>query len=98
MQALWMGVPVISIKGDNFCGRMGASMMHFLGLDDWIAESEEQYIEIVKEKVRQRDQLLTLKSTLRQRMLESPLCDTRGFTTELEQVFKKIWRQYCNKP
>lgn len=95
MQALWMGVPVVTMYGDNFCGRMSASMLHYLELDDWIANSEQGYIDIIKKKASQRVQLIKLKASLRTRMLESPLCDTIGFTLELEQIYKSLWQHYC---
>jgi predicted O-linked N-acetylglucosamine transferase (SPINDLY family) len=87
LQALWMGVPIISLAGDNFCGRMGASILHYAGLDDWIAESEADYIAIAQQKASQRVELRKLKSGLRAHLKSSPLFDNEGFTRALETAY-----------
>ena len=95
-QALWMGVPVVTLAGDNFCGRMGASIMHHLGLPEWVAENREGYIEIATRMAGDRKKLLTTKSSLRERMRASPLCDAEGFASEMENIFLKVWQQRCD--
>ena len=95
MQALWMGVPVITLLGNNMCGRMGASMLHYLGLDDWVAKTKQDYVAITKKMVSNRPKLLALKASLRNRMLTSPLCDIAGYTRELEHIYQQIWQHYC---
>lgn len=95
MQALWMGVPVVTLCGNNLCGRMGASMLHHLGLADWVAKTQEEYIAIITKMTRDRPKLLSLKASLRRRMLASPLCDINGYTLELEQIYQQIWQHYC---
>lgn len=92
-QALWMGVPVIALAGENFCGRMGTSIMHHLGMQEWVAENREGYIETAVRMVSDREKLLKTKSQLRDRMKASPLCDVEGFAEELDGIFRQIWQR-----
>ncbi len=98
MQALWMGVPIVTKRGENFCSRMGASFMQHLGLNEWIAKSDEDYISIAIAMAEDRPELLALKQDLRQLMEQSPLCDTQGFTDEMEQLYRQAWQDYCADP
>ena len=95
LQALWMGVPVLTLAGDNFCGRMGASIMHHAGLPDWIAETEDDYIRIAQLKASLPCQLFEFKKGLRDQLRRSPLFDNRGFTRALETAYRTLWQRYC---
>ncbi len=97
LQALWMGVPILTLAGENFCGRMGASIMHHAGLPDWIAETEEDYIRIAQQKASQPKELFSLKQGLREQLRHSPLFDNKGFTNELETAYRTLWQRYCLK-
>ncbi len=97
LQALWMGVPVLTLAGDNFCGRMGASIMHYAGLTDWIAKTEDEYVRIAQQKASQATQLLSLKKGLRERLRCSPLFDNKGFTQALETAYRSLWKKFCLK-
>ena len=77
--ALWMGVPVITLRGKTAVGRSGASILGNLGLQQFVARSAEQYISAAAELADDLALLSELRSTLRQRMLESPLMDTARF-------------------
>ena len=94
-QALWMGVPVIALVGENFCGRMGASIMRYLDMPEWVVEDKESYIKKAVLLANDRKKLLKTKSKLRERMLASPLCDAEGFSKEMNKIFIRIWQQYC---
>ena len=94
-QALWMGVPVLTLAGKNFCGRMGASIMQHLGMPEWVVEDKESYIKIAVIMASNRKKLLETKSKLREQMLASPLCDVEGFSKEVNGIFIQIWQQYC---
>ncbi len=97
LQALWMGVPILTLSGDNFCGRMGASIMKHAGLSDWVAESEEEYIAIAQEKAAQANKLYELKEGLREKLRRSPLFDNAGFTQALEKAYLEFWTNYCQR-
>lgn len=94
-QALWMGVPVITLAGENFCGRMGMSIMHHLAMTDWIAQNRAEFVEIAVKKARHKTELLAVKQQLRERMLASPLCDTVGFAESMYHQLAHLWTQYC---
>ena len=92
-----MGVPVITLMGDRHAGRVGVSLLKQLDLDELIATSEKEYLEIAKNLANQTERLKELRSGMRQRMLDSPLCDAPGLTTRLESAYREMWRQYCTK-
>jgi predicted O-linked N-acetylglucosamine transferase (SPINDLY family) len=93
-ESLWMGVPVITLYGANHAGRMVASVLKCLGLDDWIADSPARYCELAVQWAGRVDQLAHLRSHLRDMMLKSKLCDGKSFTRNLEQAYRTIWEQY----
>ena len=78
-EAMWMGVPVISLRGDRHAGRVGASLLTRVGLDALIAKNEEQYVEIGKKLAKNLDKLEMLRTGLRARMKASALCDGKSF-------------------
>ncbi len=96
LQALWMGVPILTLVGENFCGRMGASIMYHAGLSDWIAETEEEYIRIAFQKASQPAELFALKKGLREKLRCSPLFDNQGFTRTLETAYRNLWKENCS--
>ncbi len=96
-EALWMGVPVISLLGNRHAGRVSASIMHHLGLPEWVADNEDEYIEMARSLADDRQQLISLREKLRPMMLKSALMDTEGFTQSLENTYREIWQTWCNK-
>jgi protein O-GlcNAc transferase len=94
-EALWMGVPVVTLKGDRHSGRVGASILSGLKLQDLIAEDQADYVERAALLASNRERLTHLRRTLRERMTESPLCDGPGFSRILAGVLRKIWIDWC---
>jgi predicted O-linked N-acetylglucosamine transferase (SPINDLY family) len=90
-EALWMGVPVITLRGDRHAARVGASILTQVGLSEVVAETIGEYIEQAVKLSADNDYLGTLRSTLRERMETSPLCDAQRFTQNFESVLKIIW-------
>lgn len=93
-EALWMGVPVITLRGERHAGRVGASILHRLGLDDLIAESVENYISIAEMLSNDRKYYNRICRDLRGRMLKSQLCDSYKFASSIENVFIRLWNDY----
>jgi protein O-GlcNAc transferase len=91
-EALWMGVPVVTLRGDRHSGRVGASLLGRLGLDDLIARDAVEYIEIVTALCADRARLAELRTTLRARMARSALCNAQAFAHELETAYRTMWR------
>lgn len=93
--ALWMGVPVVSLAGEGYSTRMGASLLKTIGQPDWVAGSAEEYIAIAQHLARDRGALQHHRATLRQRMQASPLMDGPSFTRKLEALYRQAWRDWC---
>lgn len=90
---LWMGVPVITLIGNRYAARMGASILTGIGLPELIAHSSEEYLQIALTLAQDLKQLATLRRTLRQRIQHSALCDTRRFAQNFLQAMQKIQGQ-----
>ena len=93
--ALWMGVPVVTLAGQTAISRGGASLLSIIGLKELIAENTEKYLRIASELATDRNRLAQLRSTLRQRMQTSALMDATGFARDVETAFKEMWRNWC---
>jgi predicted O-linked N-acetylglucosamine transferase (SPINDLY family) len=94
-ESLWMGVPVISLYGNRYAGRMAASALSALGLTELIARSPQEYLAIAARWASDVDGLVRLRAELRQRMRLSPLCDGSSFTRDLEKAYRDVWRSWC---
>jgi predicted O-linked N-acetylglucosamine transferase (SPINDLY family) len=88
--ALWMGVPVITLTGNTFYSRMSSSILQTIGLPHLITSSQDAYLERAKELAQDIEQLTTLHSTLRQRIIASPLYDAKRFTQNFERLLYKM--------
>jgi protein O-GlcNAc transferase len=95
VEALWMGVPVVTLQGIHYVSRMGVSIMNTVHLNDWVATDKENYINIAVSKASDLNELSSLRATLRERMLRSPLCDAPRFARKLEKSLYKMWADYC---
>jgi len=90
--ALWMGVPVLTLAGDAVLARSGCSMLCALGLQDWIAHAPEDYVARAVRLAGERAALEALQGALRARMAASPLCDAPRFMRGFEDALWKMWR------
>ena len=86
-----MGVPVLTWLGDRACARVGASLLREVGLDDFIVDSVEHYIEAAVRWVERVDELNEVRFGLRDRLMASPLGDGRKFA---EEFFSKLIEAY----
>ncbi|MEW6330081.1 MAG: hypothetical protein AB1560_01340 [Pseudomonadota bacterium] len=93
-EALWMGVPVVTLAGKVHAGRVGVSQMSNLGLTELIARTPEEYIAITTSLARNLEDLARLRSELRDRLLASPLTDAPRFTRNLEQAYHNMWEDW----
>ncbi len=94
-EALWMGVPVVTLRGDRHAARVGASIMHRVGLENLVAHSEEEYINLATALARDRQRLLTFRNSQRRKMRESQLMDSELFTSTLENAYRRMWQKWC---
>ncbi len=95
--AMWMGAPVVTLKGQTAAGKAGAGIMTAVGLSDLVADTPEKFVEIAVGLARDRARLAELHGTLRQRMARSPLMDAKGFARQMEEAYRRMWREYVRK-
>jgi len=95
-EALWMGVPVVTLKGDRHSARVGASLLTQAGLTDWIAKSANDYVEIALALASNPTELQRLRRGMRQRLAASPLCDGNAFARRVENAYRSMWRSWCS--
>ena len=86
-EALWMGVPVITLAGHVHAARVGTSLLTHTGLTEWIATTPEEYLAIAVAAAHDLPRLAALRRELRERLRHSPLCDATNFTRGLETAF-----------
>jgi predicted O-linked N-acetylglucosamine transferase (SPINDLY family) len=91
LQAMWMGVPVVALAGHNFVSRMGASFMSAAGLTDWVAATDDEYVQIAVTKARDRQALLKLKQGLRERLQACPAWSIDQYTRDFEGALRQMW-------
>ena len=94
--ALWMGVPVITLRGKTAVGRGGTTILSNLDLEQFVARSLEQYITAATALANDLALLSEMRTTLRQRMLDSPLMDASRFARDVEGAFLKMWSEWTN--
>jgi predicted O-linked N-acetylglucosamine transferase (SPINDLY family) len=95
LEALWMGVPVVTLTGQAFCGRHSTSHLNNVGLPELVATSPQDYVERVLALARDPNRLAGLRAGLRAQMAASPLCDAARYTRDLEASYREMWRKYC---
>ena len=93
--ALWMGVPVVTLAGKAPVGRAGESILTNAGFPEWIAHSREQYINIVAGLASDLPELYAIRGSLRERLLSSPLMSAVSYTRSVESALRDMWRARC---
>jgi predicted O-linked N-acetylglucosamine transferase (SPINDLY family) len=94
-EAMWMGVPVLTLAGERHAARVGASLITQVGLTDLITATAEDYVERAVALAASRDGLAEIRETLRARMAASPLCDAAAFARDMEAAYRAVWRDWC---
>ena len=97
-EALWMGVPVLTKRGDRFLSHAGETILHNAGLPDWIAADDDDYVAKVVHFAEGIDHLATLRARLRDQVLASPLFDAPRFARYFEDAMHGMWKQSLMKP
>ncbi len=92
-EALWMGVPTLTLAGNTLLERQGAAMLNCVGLNDWIANNEEEYIQKATSFAHSIQHLSQLRSTIRGKMAISPLVDANLFARNLNAAFNSMWQE-----
>jgi len=97
LDALWMGVPVITLPGKSVSSRWAATSLVPLGLTDFVADSPESYVELAVAKAKDPQSLSQLRASLRGRVANSEFGDGPNYCRLVEAAYRKIWRQWCSE-
>ncbi len=89
--ALWMGVPVVCLEGFASFQRFAASVMHNIGLADFVASDAQAYVEIAIRMAGDLTRLAELRATMRARMTNSTLLDAKRFARNVEAAYRSVW-------
>ena len=95
LESLWMGTPVITLKGKTHASRVSSSILHYSGLTELIADSTEEYIQIAQQLADNRKQLARLSNSLRAKLAQSSLLDHSLFATEFTNNIRDKWQLWC---
>jgi predicted O-linked N-acetylglucosamine transferase (SPINDLY family) len=94
-ESLWMGVPVVVLAGQSHRQRVGYSILKNANIEETIANSEEEYIDIAVRLAKDRDALERLRYNIHARLRASILCDPARFTRQLEEAYLQVWNRLC---
>ena len=94
-EALWMGVPVITLKGDRYCGRHAAAHLSAVGLSDLVTDSPDAFVSKAQELNADAARRATLRLGLRHQVADSPLCNTADFCEAFYGLLRSEWRVTC---
>ena len=97
MESIWMGVPVLTLKGNNFVSRCGESINLNLEMPDLIAKNKEDYINKALTLSEDVDTLNKIRKSLRQKALDSPLFNTKKFGEQFEKMLNMAWSKYSSE-
>uniref|UniRef100_Q07N75 protein O-GlcNAc transferase n=1 Tax=Rhodopseudomonas palustris (strain BisA53) TaxID=316055 RepID=Q07N75_RHOP5 len=97
LEAMWMGVPVVTLTGGTFAGRHSASHLTAAGLTEFCTTTEDQYVSTAVAWAGRRDALAALRATLRERVASSPLCDAGRFAGHLSAELNRLWQGWCSE-
>lgn len=96
-EALWMGVPVISLQGNQHVSRVTAGLLQRIGLESLVATTPKQYQQIALELAKNKKRLGELRSGMRERLRGSPLMNKAGFAREVEAAYRSMWQTCCRE-
>jgi predicted O-linked N-acetylglucosamine transferase (SPINDLY family) len=98
LDALHMGVPVVALRGTTVASRLNASILTAVGMAEWVARDEEDYLAVAARWARNPAGLGRLRRKIRPRLARSPLGDHQQYTRAVEQAYRQIWLQWCRQP
>ena len=95
-EALWMGVPVVTLPGATFAGKHAETHLTTAGLEDWIATSDDDYVAIAQKWASDIPALAELRAGLRDKVAASPLVDGPKFAKNFETAMRHMWKEWCD--
>ena len=97
-EALWMGVPTLTLAGNTLLGRVGASILTCAGLAEWVAGNEDEYVALAVKHAADVETLARLRAGLRQQVMATTLFDAARFAPQLEAALFAMWRRKMDGP
>lgn len=97
-EALWMGVPVVTLAGITHASRTGVSLLNTTGLDGFVTATEAEYVQRAVALASDRDGLANLRANLRDRIRNSPLTAEADFAQNVEDAYRQMWQRWCETP
>jgi protein O-GlcNAc transferase len=94
-EALWHGVPVITLSGPTLVNRLGRATLEALGESPFWTENEDRYLALAVELAGRAAELPALRCSMHERMRRSPILDERGYLARVEEAYRDMWRQWC---
>ena len=92
IEHLYMGNPFITLSSRPGVGKIGASLLNTIGRNEWVATSEEEYVQKAVNLASDVKKLDAIRSSLRKEVKQSPIMNHRGFVHELERTYKQMWQ------
>ncbi|PXX42461.1 tetratricopeptide repeat protein [Undibacterium pigrum] len=96
-ETLYLGVPFVTLASRPSMGRLGSTVLSGLGRPEWIARTEEEYVDKVVALASNLPELSAIRAGLRMQMKNSPLMDEAGFCHKVENAYREMWKIWCNK-
>ena len=95
LESLWMGVPVVALRGERMVSRASAAILGAAGLGELAAGDADGYVALAVALAGDGERLEALRAGMRDRLRASPLYDVAGFTRDLEALYRGMWREWC---
>jgi protein O-GlcNAc transferase len=96
-EALWMGVPVLTLSGQHFLHRQGVGLLMNAGLPEWIASDPDDYVARALAHAGNLERLAKLRSQLREQVLASPIFDATSFAMHFDAALRGMWKKWCDE-
>ena len=94
MDTLWMGVPLITLEGQQFLSRMGVTILTNVGLTELIAQTTDEYISVAVALANDKERLHEMRHNLRERFVASPAMDQKKFVRNMENAYREMWHKW----
>jgi protein O-GlcNAc transferase len=94
-EALWMGVPLVTLEGTRHAGRVGVSLLNAVGMPDFIAKNTSDYVALAANLSSDLPKLAKLRAELRGCLTVSQLCNGKSFASKVEDAYRQMWRTWC---
>jgi predicted O-linked N-acetylglucosamine transferase (SPINDLY family) len=96
-EALHAGVPVVAKLGNGVPSRASGAILSAIGMSEWIAADDDEYAEIALQAASMPDRLRTIRDELPARIASSSGCDPEGYTRAVEEAYRAMWKEYCER-